>query len=430
VQSSLSPPISSALALLVNMFLLSDWICTGRSWPEDPPCELEDALATLLAIPAHVNGAIPSRDMPIFDFVQYRNFPSRLTSPMQPQLSVSVPSIVPYPLSLVDLPAHPIIQSLKDDIRQQWLNGAQSIAGCYLGFNLPLWTITYWERMTHVMSSHALWTASLAWFEETLIPTTNGVPLHLWHVAPAARRFFWTVGWDVRLNQQCSSLELAALFGNHQLYGTLLDVVLLMLDVQVRDMPEHIGTRITTLDVQWALQQDEAWSDYNHHPSLKALRALGSDICNGACQKVFVPVHVNGNHYSAFEINIPDRQISYGDSMGWLPPSADVRRIRRWMVALGLKSFTMGPSLQCPTQDDAYSCPILVWYMVRERYLGLPAWNSQFKHVLRVEFALLVAISDGEFLPVCFPLSLRCQIARSNYDTNSTISVSNLKPLQ
>ncbi|EJD33465.1 hypothetical protein AURDEDRAFT_177449 [Auricularia subglabra TFB-10046 SS5] len=115
-------------------------------------------------------------------------------------------------------------------------------------------------------------------------------------------------------------------------------------------------------------------------------------ICLGYVDRVFVPAHVNGNHWTLFIVDIRQVSISYFDPMhpDALPPADKLSDLRWWLT--GLLPGRLWPTVPTPVvaqvQSDGSSCGVVLLSSVASLLLGYPQWTQDTWREHRMEWFL------------------------------------------
>lgn len=124
-----------------------------------------------------------------------------------------------------------------------------------------------------------------------------------------------------------------------------------------------------------------------------AVRDLGDSIGRGEIEKLYLPAHVNGNHWTVFLLDFRQRQLYYGDSFGGSPSPTDVANIQRWIRLHQQDSLREAGTLPIASQptSDGISCGILVINAINHVLFGDKLWTPATRELLRIEQYLEIA---------------------------------------
>jgi hypothetical protein len=209
--------------------------------------------------------------------------------------------------------------------------------------------------------------------------------------------FFHVVGWDVRIGGLCTTSDLLQLFEDGFICDRLLDSVTNLLVSQIESARTATEVAIVDTNLPLVLSMDELWVSYKTERQLTALRILTDRIHTDGLERIIFPANVNDNHWAMFEINIAERMIRYGDSLGMPAPAFYVSRIQRWMRHVTTDKFVVGPPLDVPLQADSWSCAIVSFNTILRCISNVARWTSTRKDLLRLEWVLLVCFTGGAF---------------------------------
>jgi hypothetical protein len=138
-------------------------------------------------------------------------------------------------------------------------------------------------------------------------------------------------------------------------------------------------------------------------PNRRNPSVLDSMIAAGEVDVIYIPLHVNGDHWTLLEVNIPERTIAYGNSLdrGASPPYDQVETIKWWIDSLSpsLRSFTLTSlSSPFPTQLDFFSCGIIVISYLAHILLAYEPWTQVTRERERMRW--FIRLKEKAFLNV------------------------------
>lgn len=113
------------------------------------------------------------------------------------------------------------------------------------------------------------------------------------------------------------------------------------------------------------------WQRYSIDQTFTPLRFLASDIRrqDTPLRAVFLPWHVQ-RRWAVFMLDVPARQIRYGDPLGREPHIEDTGAIARWLTQENLGRWTLGRPLECEGDLDGISCGFIVLDAIRSNIFG------------------------------------------------------------
>jgi Ulp1 family protease len=118
-------------------------------------------------------------------------------------------------------------------------------------------------------------------------------------------------------------------------------------------------------------------------------QALDQLIADGSVDTLYLPVHVNGNHWTLLRLDLVSRQYAYGDSLNAsaVVPKNVLDILVWWLDAIqpgqSKSAFKLSPqSLQIPRQNDGFSCGIIVLSTIAAILLDFSSW-TQDSHAIQ-----------------------------------------------
>jgi hypothetical protein len=154
----------------------AEWTQAGKKYPtEDTPDYISEARATILTIPRTIEEAVlPPKNMSVCKFI-HLDLPLRSSELIwtRPErwFSQDLPT-TDITLALKrHIPPEKLRKKLGDLFGQQWFNGTNSIIDRRVNNGtdrLPLWILTYWEKMATTVHEQGVWKASNQWLKSEL----------------------------------------------------------------------------------------------------------------------------------------------------------------------------------------------------------------------------------------------------------------------
>ncbi|EJD37182.1 hypothetical protein AURDEDRAFT_129656 [Auricularia subglabra TFB-10046 SS5] len=157
------------------------------------------------------------------------------------------------------------------------------------------------------------------------------------------------------------------------------------------------------------------------------------DVCLGLVDRVFIPVFVNGNHWTLIIVDLRAHTISFFDPMrrNALPPEDKLSDLRWWLH--GLLPGHLWPVVPTPVvsqvQTDGSSCGIVILSAAASLLLGYPPWMQSAWREARMDWFLRLT----EFWHADNLISIQDSAAENappsppQYDTNE-LAASSLLP--
>ncbi|KAI0683375.1 hypothetical protein BC835DRAFT_1311080 [Cytidiella melzeri] len=137
------------------------------------------------------------------------------------------------------------------------------------------------------------------------------------------------------------------------------------------------------LDWDVELQDPEVYANTKRFAQL---RHLGTRLYHGDVDTVYLPAHVNGNHWTLFHVTKSTREISYGDSFGNPPPKRHTKAFQCWLEMHEPSLYGLGGTIPISSQpyDEGISCGITVINAINHALFGNPLWTSKTLNRLRL----------------------------------------------
>ncbi|KAF6742271.1 hypothetical protein DFP72DRAFT_1022703 [Ephemerocybe angulata] len=158
-------------------------------------------------------------------------------------------------------------------------------------------------------------------------------------------------------------------------------------------------TAADTFLLSWLKNLSSRSEGREYEPVNELDRSIQSRIVT----QVYMPLHVFGNHWSLFHLDLAARTWSYADCFhGHLsPPSDQLDLIIWWLKGLGVnfEEFSSTPlANNLPRQLDAFSCGIIVLSLMASRLLHHTTWSPARAAVDRMLWFLRLTSppSDGD----------------------------------
>ncbi len=150
------------------------------------------------------------------------------------------------------------------------------------------------------------------------------------------------------------------------------------------------------------------WSSYGKKGSFSHVYSIGKEIEAGTIIKLFFPANIHDKHWAVYCIDVAQRVVLYGDSLGWKAPDTDISAISHWLSKHHLEGFTFSASLECAQQvDNNFSCGIIAANTIDHALFGTDLWDP----ASRDSFCLskVINIFDSHLRSVR-PKSLRLKV--------------------
>jgi hypothetical protein len=389
--------------------------------------------APYLALPAAVSGRIPAPwQSPVALSVWQKPAPFRIadlpasaeSAELRSLFKKEPPTSPDQDIFVLGLPERRLVQRLGWEVHVALAAGAQSLSGFSAGARLPLWIITAWDRCHEAADAQAAWGRAHEIFLREIHSKRASLSKDLASVVAAGEALFMTVGWKVSslirgpsscaywqkasLGPNLTSLDLPQLFERGFIDSRFTDTAIAI----VNDALHHTDVFVGNSDIQWALEQDEAWEDFDTSDELKHLRFITAKIIAEKKNRIRLGWNSRSVHWTMFELTLSTNTIAYGDGFtenGARPSAVDLKRLRRWMRIMvptqASDDARIGAPADFARQQDGYSCGIIMLDgILRNTGVNVPLWTEATKDIRRIEWALRLCVHYGSYAESSFGL--------------------------
>lgn len=273
---------------------------------------------------------------------------------------------------------------------------SKSLAVPEINVSLPLWVLSFWERMGQAIDVQQQWRRADAWVRSCAASVHPKAT-----VARDALQSFEALPWDLPLKGFVAGIsicDLARFLSERLVKSNIVDAMMMGIAREVRDIPELIG-KVSVQDLTFSevlRLPDERWLRYDIDRAFTKLQELGDALADGNLTRIVIPLNVADIHWALFLVDATAQQIQYGDSLGWSVPQDDVNLLNRWLHQHGFQSFKLGPLLPHGKQLDNFSCSVAMANIARHVLFGNPLFNDADKHFSRIqEFLNMTAVTTA-----------------------------------
>ncbi|KAG0694658.1 hypothetical protein DFH29DRAFT_755847, partial [Suillus ampliporus] len=355
-----------------------EWIGKGHKYDlKKLPQSVVFARSAALEIPQGHIHHIPSRDLSVHDFLQLS-----LPAPSSTIVSVKVncwfshdpPDIDLSYLKTRPIPSECVLAEINSAISQAWLDGAQSLADPRYNDGrdrLPLWALTWWREFATTVRHQTAWRKCEEWLTKES-KTAEAVILMM-----EARNLLAVLPWRADAGWRSSTLELTHLLGTDWISDELEDMMMAHLGRRARARFLHAWILIGSALLGQAVMGATSTHDKSS-VKIPLLKRYHTQIVSLNYQKLFFPVHVQGNHWIAAGVDFDTKTISIGDSLkGKIPYPLDfVHRLQQWLRDAFGDPFTVdNVGLEHAMQNDTFSCGIVMANTIAHGALGDELWE-------------------------------------------------------
>lgn len=386
-------------------FIKEDWIGCGKLWEDKMPAIVCRARNRSRAIPAGVrNLFIPNSGLSVDELLSVEDVIHSTTETAKfntepPNCLNGDPAGEEFQQQLRHRRQF-ISNAAKDSsllrrtFDDSWLSGAQSIrlAGDPLT-RYPLWMERLLGDLEISMRKERAWRRSADWISSVsscaLDETTEELILE-------CRSRFHDIPW----NATVPGLGKAVQLSTEDLTGFLSDdwinddMINAGSEFVSRQLGSNCRTRILNVLFIESLKNLRS-TQAIYFP--RRLSRMDQSIQDGEIDRLFVPVHINGNHWTLLRLDVNTRHYAYGDSMNTstsVPP--DILDTLVWWIDTlqpgqpGWRpAFTISPiPLIIPAQRDTFSCGIVVLSTIAKYLLDFPPWSQSTYACERMQWFL------------------------------------------
>ncbi|KAJ6546589.1 hypothetical protein B0H10DRAFT_1969601 [Mycena sp. CBHHK59/15] len=335
-------------------FELTEWIGTGKVWLENLPRGVKQAQNTACSVPPNIFLAvIPTGKLTVSELLAH-DLLKPLTDVWPATFTNDAVSTQPSFETLVI--SLPFLTGLCSSFNYVWLSGATSICLPHLPhLCFPLWTKKLLSCTQLFLSKRCRWQQACEWMDSA----KAAVPADL---LSACEDILQILPWDatvpglsaaVHITTQDLVLFLSSEWLNDEMINAGVDYILRQLGP---------GSRIQVLNYLFiqSLVNAKARSQLYAPPRLSAIE---KSIRNGSALIIYLPLHINGNHWTLLKADMCTKTIYVADSLSGLPPADKLDLVRWWLSSIlpDAPYFTfVSPNFPSPRQQDSHSCGIIM----------------------------------------------------------------------
>ena len=292
---------------------LTQWIRQQKTYDTRTlPFQVIEACTAATRLPDDHHVLIPSPDLSVHDYLSVN----------LPVLLASIVTLKPGCWFITDTPdkefsylfSRPFpppsaIQRLRAAFGQAWIDGAKSIIDPRFNDGrdwLPLWTLSYWQVISNTVQACSLWNGCKDWL------TKESRTVEATQLMDQARGLLRLLSWDMDIGQGygITTHEFVRLLGMDWITDTLEDMMVAHLAHRASRACKNvlIGTSILAEFIKsGALVADFSPSNAPLlHQYERQIKARG-------VERLYLPVHVNGNHWIAVAVDFVGHTIAYGE---------------------------------------------------------------------------------------------------------------------
>ncbi|KAJ7032518.1 hypothetical protein C8F04DRAFT_958759 [Mycena alexandri] len=373
-----------------NDFDLAHWIASGQVWSEDLPRGVLKARDAARSVPfdelpfmlpdgKRTVSELLSQDLPTAsNDTQPATFTRNAVS-TQPSLDIMFSSVS-------------FLSSLRSTFNNKWLAGVTSISFPHLpGMHFPLWTESLLGSVETFLGKRRRWEHAREWLDKS----AEEVPADL---LAACEDIIQILPWDAPVPGLSPAVHLTTQDVAHFLGPRWLndDMINAGVDYILRRLEP--GSRIRILNCLFiqSLANARARSQSYSPPTFSSIEKA---LRNGSALIVYLPLHVNGNHWTLLKVDLRNNNICVADSMRGGIPKAEIDLVKWWLASIlsGSPSFNVvTPNIPSPRQQDGHSCGIIVLSILAAVLLNEEIWCPAHASRHRMEWFLRLTESFAD----------------------------------
>ena len=300
-------------------FRAEEWIGNRKTFSlsQTPLHVLQEKHNQLIIPDAHLIH-FPAMDLPVTKFIELP-LPAQsmeiITTAAKIWFSKDVPHTNVKSLLARPIPSKDFLAALNKIFGQVWLDGSKSIIDWRYNNGrdrLPLWALTFWQRMGGITEKQVTWKRSTRWLctEEAKIKSQDTISNEIW----LAQQELSVLGWDIKMCYQrgeVSSSILSALLSTVWLSDEHINMMMEELATWLAADPD-IASKVIITPLMFQIQ-------INNNAKVKTYTKNNSPLLHHYCkrikegvERIYFPINVNGDHWIAGVIDIQAQSVGYG----------------------------------------------------------------------------------------------------------------------
>jgi hypothetical protein len=388
-----------------------------------------------LVIPSDVESALPGRSLTVSELLRY-GFLNPFTTPRDSAYSPTWSDSPPHNINAVLLlscvvPRWETVKRLLSEVRQlapapQSLRRDAVLPGETLPDHLPVWVLSFWDRLSEAHGAYLSWRRSRNWVR------TPSIEAHATNRRLIARlddllqaRVCW-YGYLAGKRRDRHVDDIFDLLSNNELNSGQINDLLELIERRLPDTPDGQTMQYLVAPSELSVlilnsHEDHLEPSYRKQPIQQLVEEQLVQRHRSAVASIaWVPVCGRG-HWIAYIVDPISSTIFYGDSLGQRIP-ANLRDALQWWLR-GLRERMREPvrppsfkPILVTGQEDSFSCGILstnslLHHLLPDRFLLVSGDDISIK-TYRIECAIeileLSVKSVRTFLDHHVPLSREC----------------------
>ncbi|KAF7293508.1 hypothetical protein MIND_01129000 [Mycena indigotica] len=313
------------------------------------------------------------------------------------------------------LPSRDIIQALLNGLGQFWLDGYQSVVDprCNDGRDrFPLWVLKLWLELGTVGETQKSWHSAFNFLRRQ---AALKAPDPTRKAAEEMLELLERVGW----NEPIGTTGLPATCLIRFLSKAWLSEE--QISLQVYYMHERLQTQkpktrnrvafapllFTNKLVQTTIQ---AMYDYEHVKD-SVMRKIEEQVYKEDIDILYMPAHVQNNHWIIMAANFKDGTVSFGDSLFDSPYQTYPRKLVQKLQLWSKKRFAVplndiGNTLPIGQQTDTMNCGVCWADAAMTAVWGDPQWKPELGAARRIQWAIRLAKKCASISQTIMPSAL------------------------
>jgi hypothetical protein len=275
-----------------------------------------DVYNNLFEIPSHSLRYLPGDDVSVLALLAHAMPANEQRSLFSTGVKNIISNMEPnadleWALKHRPIPALKWTNALKEELKQMCQAGARirsfkDIA--YENTYMPTWIIQFWDLIRTARSRKDDWAPRIAWVESQAT-SASGVSPRCRELACRLQVVFRSLGWRESIARVPIQYLMPFLDDNGWLFDDSLNLSIDMLNKRFRREPlRRQDILVGTSDIyRYILEYSESdWANSAH------LKGIIDAVKDKGVQKVYLPLHVYGNHWIAVMIDFQTRTVCYG----------------------------------------------------------------------------------------------------------------------
>jgi len=225
--------------------------------------------------------------------------------------SLNSPTTNPICLLTRPIPDANFLKCLEDISGQAWFDGSKLIMDSRYNDGrdcLPLWTITFWRAMLDFAVQRDSWKRSMDWLKRVVAIEDDINNVY---------DILLSLGWNTKLpylQEAVTTCLLSAMLSNEWLND---DHINMMMEELTQGLKSSINSKdkvmIAPLELSNELAQTRGCKQIYSRTSTPFLYLYAKRIQEKKTWRLYIPVHVNQNHWIVAYVDLENREISYGE---------------------------------------------------------------------------------------------------------------------